>query len=212
MVQDPQKRDLVNYAPSVTPYFFGYGSLVNAATHKYKPVFKASLSGYKRAWRFSEPHDACFLTIIPDKTSTIDGLLAPVEPNWETLDLRETAYDRFECSDLIETKAKQVCQVSAYAIPDPSTSGTNTARPILLSYLDTVIQGFHNVYGLDGVIRFINTTTGWEIPILDDRSAPIYPRAQNLTAREQSLTNQVLADKSCDIHSSEDWKAQKSER
>jgi len=36
---------------------------------------------------------------------------------------------------------------------------------------------------------FFRSTTGWDTPILNDRSAPIYPRAQTLSATETKLTD-----------------------
>jgi hypothetical protein len=124
------------------------------------PGLKATLSGCKRAWRFYIPQNTYFLTLIPDRTSTIDGLLASVQPNWKTLDLREAAYDRFECRDLFQTQAKKAFKVSAYAVPAPLKIGTNTAKPVLLSCLEPVIEGLLTVYDLDGVTHFIDTTTG----------------------------------------------------
>ena len=62
-------------------------------------------------------------------------------------------------------------------------------KPVLLSYLDCVAQGFNTVYGPDGVRDFFRTTTGWDTPILNDRAAPIYPRAQTLSDAETKLTD-----------------------
>lgn len=44
--------------------------------------------------------------------------------------------------------------------PSPLQIGINTAKPVLLSCLEPVIEGFHTVYDLDGVAHFIDTTTG----------------------------------------------------
>ena len=38
----------------MTPYFFGYGSLVNRATHDYVHAHPARISGWRRAWRHVE--------------------------------------------------------------------------------------------------------------------------------------------------------------
>ena len=37
------------------------------------------------------------------------------------------------------------------------------------------------------------TTDGWHVPVLDDRAAPRYPRAQTLTDRERILVDDALA-------------------
>ena len=55
-----------------------------------------------------------------------------------------------------------------------------------------VVQGFLREYGIDGVQRFFDTTRGWDTPILNDRAAPKYPRAQELTAQETALVDQHL--------------------
>ncbi|MDG1458393.1 MAG: hypothetical protein P8Q92_11020 [Pseudoprimorskyibacter sp.] len=86
--------------------------------------------------------------------------MTPVQPNWKSLDLREAAYDRFECRDLFQTQAKKAFKVSAYAVPAPLKIGTNTAKPVLLSCLEPIIEVLLTVYDLDGVTHFIDTTTG----------------------------------------------------
>jgi len=63
----------------------------------------------------------------------------------------------------------------------------------LLSYLDVVVQGFVHEFGTAGAKAFFETTDGWDTPVLDDRAAPIYPRAQTLSAEEQALTDRLLA-------------------
>ena len=65
-------------------------------------------------------------------------------------------------------------------------------QPILLSYLDVVIQGFHEHFGEEGVSNFFATTDNWEHPILDDRDAPQYPRATTLTDFERALVDKGL--------------------
>ena len=40
---------------------------------------------------------------------------------------------------------------------------------------------------------FFDTTDGWDTPVLDDRAAPLYPRAQTLTRQERGLTDALLA-------------------
>ena len=55
-----------------------------------------------------------------------------------------------------------------------------------------MVQGFLRLYGEDGVRGFFRTTTGWETPVLDDRDAPIYPRAQPLNRQERDLVDAHL--------------------
>ena len=64
---------------------------------------------------------------------------------------------------------------------------------ILLSYLDGVVQGYTREFGEAGAEAFFDTTDGWGMAVLDDRAAPLYPRAQALTPQERALTDRLLA-------------------
>ena len=64
---------------------------------------------------------------------------------------------------------------------------------MLLSYVDVVVQGYRQQFGAQGVADFFATTDGWEAPILDDRAAPRYPRAQRLDRADQLLVDHHLA-------------------
>jgi hypothetical protein len=50
------------------------------------------------------------------------------------------------------------------------------AHPVLLSYLDVVVQGYLQEFDEAGVAHFFDTTDGWDAPLLDDRTHPHYPR------------------------------------
>ncbi|MEL7097261.1 MAG: gamma-glutamylcyclotransferase family protein [Pseudomonadota bacterium] len=171
-----------------TPYFFGYGSLVNRATHDYPQAQTAVLPGWRRQWvRSRHRADVVFLTAMPDPGARIDGLIAAVPgADWEALDAREAGYRRHL------TPQMQPGPVSVYAV-DPEDMVPQGNHKILLSYLDVVVQGFLREFGTDGAERFFDTTTGWDIPVHNDRAAPIYPRAQTLTAEETRLVDTLLA-------------------
>ena len=47
------------------PFFFGYGSLVNRATHDYSDAHPARIEGWRRAWRHVEGRKVAFLTAVP---------------------------------------------------------------------------------------------------------------------------------------------------
>ena len=112
-------------------------------------------------------------------------MVAPVpKANWAALDLREAAYARHDVTDKVVSAAGEV---QVYIVP-PSSAST-PPRPILLSYLDAVIQGFHQLFGQEGVARFFDTTDGWETEILDDRARPHYPRAQRLRPVQRALVD-----------------------
>ena len=68
------------------PHFFGYGSLVNTATHSYPDTRTAHLSGFRRRWRHTSLRDVAYLTVEQATGHIIAGLIAAV-PNgdWAAL-------------------------------------------------------------------------------------------------------------------------------
>ena len=179
--------------PVKDPYFFGYGSLVNARTHDYENVQAAKLKGWRRAWRASPLRAVCYLTAVPCAQSEIDGLLASVPgADWDALDHRERAYARVPLAGEVTHQAGDV-EVAVYAISEGAHSEPTAENPVLLSYLDVVVQGYLHMFGRAGVDRFFATTDGWHAPIQNDRNAPIYPRAQSLTTAERALVDDWLA-------------------
>lgn len=166
--------------------FFGYGSLVNRATHDYPGIRRATVSGWRRAWRHTQARDVAFLTAVPCAQSRIDGLLAEVpDGDWAALDAREWAY--------VRTAAEPGRKAQIYNIPKTLHGAPSVKHPILLSYLDVVVQGYLQEFGNPGIDRFFITTDGWDAPVFDDRSAPRYPRAQVLTAAERALVDAGLS-------------------
>ncbi|MEL6701591.1 MAG: gamma-glutamylcyclotransferase family protein [Pseudomonadota bacterium] len=164
---------------------FGYGSLVNTATHDMGGE-PASLRGWRRVWRPTPFRDAAFLSAEPHAQSTIMGLKAVVpEASWPALDQREHHYLRLDISDQIGAGAV------IYSVPEENR--TEGLKPIWLSYLDVVLQGFLHQFGSDGPRHFMDTTDGWENGIVDDRADPRYPRAQHLTADETRMIDAVIA-------------------
>ncbi|WP_102225455.1 gamma-glutamylcyclotransferase family protein [Acidimangrovimonas sediminis] len=187
-------------------FFFGYGSLVNRATHAYPEAHPARVTGWRRVWRHTSRRELAFLSVEPVEGAEIEGLVAAVPgADWAALDLREAAYDRHPVpAAQIDHPVARPIAVQIYAVPPapaPEDAGDTTAPaapadrplPILLSYLDVVVQGFLREFGADGVARFFATTSGWEAPVLDDRAAPRYPRAQILDPGEIRLVDGHLA-------------------
>ena len=119
--------------------------------------------------------------------------------DWLALDEREYAYERVPASSHVDHPYELPHEVSIYAIPNGKHHMPTKEHPILLSYLGTVIQGYLNEFGKDGVRSFFETTTGWDAPILDDRANPIYPRTQLLTRAEESLLESQLQRLNCNI-------------
>ncbi|KIC50105.1 gamma-glutamylcyclotransferase family protein [Tateyamaria sp. ANG-S1] len=176
----------------MTPWFFGYGSLVNRATHDYPQAQRATLNGWRRAWVRTERRDVVFLSVHEAPGHSIDGLIASVpQADWAALDLRETGYNRIDATRAI-THDANATDIAVYQVP-PEAQQPDGNHHILLSYLDVVVQGFLREFGQAGAEHFFATTDGWDTAIHDDRGAPLYPRAQRLTAQEQALTNRLLA-------------------
>lgn len=175
------------------PCFFGYGSLVNRATHSYAQASRARLDGWRRKWVHTQDRGISFLTVVTDPTSTIDGLIAEVpDADWIALDEREYGYARITSGEAISHPRDPATQISHYAVPK-ETWVQSTENQILMSYLDVVVQGYLREFGAGGVANFFATTDGWDTPVLNDRSAPRYPRDQTLTAQETALVDQHLA-------------------
>lgn len=181
------------------PWFFGYGSLVNRATHGYGHAFRAQVSGWRRAWRHSRHRGLPFLTAVPAPGSTIEGLVAQVPGgDWQALDVREAGYVRLDAGAGLDPepagRAAGVQRAQIYAVPPADWAAPEGLAPIALSYLDVVLQGYRREFGADGPARFIATTDGWDIPILDDRAAPRYPRHQPLDQGERARIDALLGD------------------
>ena len=176
--------------------YFGYGSLINDAT---RPVGhganNAVLKGWRREWRVINPvahgthglKGVCSLGIAPDAHSTIAGVVVQ-EPlcNLAALDEREHRYERL----VVEDGALAPCpqrDVFVYRSLAEHRIWAHDACPILRSYVDCVMQGVLRRFGEAGLADFIHTTDGWDLPLLNDRDAPLYPRSVVLTEDERAL-------------------------
>lgn len=177
------------------PCFFGYGSLVNRATHSYPNARRATAVGWKRAWVHTSERNFAYLSAIRSPDSQIDGLIAEVPgADWAALDAREHAYDRILDSANIQHDHDHNPDIAIYSVPVSARADINIRHPVLLSYLDVVLQGYMREYGAAGAAHFLTTTEGWDAPILNDRNNPIYPRHQRLSAQETELIDDGLND------------------
>jgi hypothetical protein len=175
------------------PFFFGYGSLVNRATHAYTHAARARVRGWARVWRGTSLRKVAYLSATEAPGVEIEGLIAAVPGgDWRALDRREAAYARHPLAmvdhDLPGQLSIMIYKVEAHHI------STEAAHPILLSYLDVVVQGYLREFGEAGVARFFETTRGWEVGVRDDRAAPEYPRAQVTSDRERAMVDAALRD------------------
>ncbi|QBY02499.1 gamma-glutamylcyclotransferase [Rhodophyticola sp. CCM32] len=175
------------------PFFFGYGSLVNRATHDFPRAARARVTGWDRLWKRTRLRKLAFLTAVEAPGVEIDGLIAAVPgADWAALDEREHAYHRLPVGQITHEHGA-LPDIQIYRTKPEYDTDATEEYPILLSYLDTVIQGYLREFGEIGARGFFDTTKGWEAPILNDRTAPIYPRAQPLEADERRFVDDHLA-------------------
>jgi len=177
-----------------TQYFFGYGSLVNRQTHSYDHAQPARVHGWRRRWRHTNLRAVAYLTVCPAPGHFIDGVIAAV-PNgdWAALDEREHAYDRAQLPpSAIDHRRGALISVEMYHTKPGNTSPPSVRHPILQSYLDTVLLGYFDVFGSDGIDHFFATTDGWDAPVIQDREAPIYPRTQAPDASMRSTIDRRM--------------------
>lgn len=187
---------------SSTIAYFGYGSLVNLGSLRtpYISAHRATLKGWKRVW-VSRPKDPnsfaaidglAFLSVAPAADSEIDGLVITDHGSSLTsLDERESLYSRvtIDNTDLqlhdnkpdIEDQFLYVAEQPDK--PHPLAPEANIPR----SYLDVVMQGYLEHFGINGLTRFFETTMNFDLNILEDRDNPIYPRATTLSAQEKDI-------------------------
>ncbi|MEL6690215.1 MAG: gamma-glutamylcyclotransferase family protein [Pseudomonadota bacterium] len=157
---------------------FGYGSLVNRRTQSFGGE-KTVLEGWRRVWVATNARPAAFLSVEPAEGS-IEGLSFPVPADdLPDLDEREAQYDR-------------IAHANGVVYSVPARNQASRQCPILRSYLDVVLQGYLREFGQPGVARFMTTTSGWENGLYDDRAAPIYPRAQEISPAETELFDAML--------------------
>lgn len=173
-------------------YVFGYGSLVNARTHGDAKVHAARITGWRKRWCHAEGRPWAFLAAVPEEGAVLDGVIAEVpHAEWEALDQREFSYER-TVSAWVEHPLPHAVRVQHYWVPEGKHVPPERDEPVLLSYLDTCVEGYLAVFGEDGPARFFDTTDGWEAPVLDDRAAPVYRRHTAPGAAVEAVTDAAL--------------------
>ena len=173
-------------------YFFGYGSLVNLSTHIYEDAHAATLLGFQRVWCDVPAYDVALLSIKAAADQRIQGVIAQVpDDNWSALDERERGYDRYSVREnVVCLDGFLPAHCSVYQVPRQREQ--RAPAPILLSYLDVVIQGFLDIHGPSGAEHFFATTAGWERGILDDRATPRYPRHRKLSTDQTCIVDGLI--------------------
>lgn len=163
---------------------FGYGSLVNRATRPGRcEAERASIRGFLRAFAHRTGRSGTVLTIRRAPDREIEGVFFAVdEATAAALDRREHRYERVPLGRGDYT----------YAAPESILRAGTRDHPILRSYLDCVLAGYFDPGGAGAVAAFLDTTTGLESPILDDRADPRYVRAVRLSPAAAAAIDEEL--------------------
>jgi hypothetical protein len=164
--------------PPAAEFVFGYGSL--AGEH---PGIVARLTGHRRTWgvamdnsvdiagykHYETPDGGrpdvrvCFLDIEPDPSTTVNGVLLPVERPDE-LDARERNYVRQEMTELIDGAEGRVW---AYVGSPEGRSRRRAGRAVISrAYLEDVEAGFRRL-GDDEHRAFLENTELGTLPVWD---------------------------------------------
>jgi hypothetical protein len=185
--------------------YFGYGSLVNAHTHRTHVVHceRAHLSGFGRRWQQRSDaarHPVSFLSAYHAELAVdeLSGLLIfdHVE-NLPSVDQREHGYDRVRLnrSQLrLDSGGADLPDLAYYVYVARPPADGGPRHHILQSYLDAVLQGYLHQYGEHGARGFVESTAAFDTPIVRDRASPLYPRSVKLAPDELDLIDEVTAD------------------
>ncbi len=177
----------------VQEFIFGYGSLVNRATHDYGDMQPAVLTGWRRVWQHTSLRQLAYLSVEPDAGTRISGVVMAVPVADSALERREASYGRTDVSTLVEHNFPAPVAINTFTIPARIHAAPRPGATLLLSYIDVVVQGYFQVFGEAGVQDFFATTRGWGAQVLDDRAKPQYPRHQRLSKLETALVDHWLA-------------------
>ncbi|MCV0429392.1 MAG: gamma-glutamylcyclotransferase [Roseibium sp.] len=186
----------------MTITYFGYGSLVNVDTiPENTEVTPGRLDGWVREWKVcgegANGRGRCALSVRKKDGVEIRGVMAR-EPRTRLAELEQREKRYFKVED-IGTSFR--CEAEGIpgpeelflfkASPEHRRWGSET-HPILQSYLDCVLAGFFRLWGEEGIDHFLQTTDGWHVPVLKDRTSPHYPRSVNLVPELADLVDQKL--------------------
>lgn len=176
----------IKYLSPPTNYIFGFGTTINKKSRNTTsidignsiPVRISKYFSHRRCWNFVSL-DSKFTALGLEKTniensSTINGIIYPVDKNIIDFDNREEGYYRVNIPlSLIEAinweeLPKHKCDIWVYIPKKKYTNIPDKYNPILQSYIDVCIDGCL-CYGRDYTIEFLETTYNWNKYWLNDR-------------------------------------------
>lgn len=184
---------------------FGYGSLVNVATHRTPVVatMSAELTGWRRVWKrrppnLDSPRDGiAFLSAERAPGVTIQGVvMVDSAASLPDLDRREALYDRVPLDPrsvrLLDDHPALAPDVPFFIYRAAASFDAGPAPRMIRSYLDAVFQGYIARFGEGAVEAFLASTANSALEIEEDRDGPIYPRAVTLSAAERHAFDRLV--------------------
>lgn len=177
-------------------YIFGYGSLIcsdsrsrTGATHTAHAI---EVTGIQRKWSVHTPDwPATAVGAHSVKDANCNGVYFEVDAvNLAKFDQREQGYQRVaipwqhvtaqQTNHSLPSTGTLWVYVGSHSMAQPEPS-----RPIMLSYVDVIINGCLD-YGEEFAARFTETTELWQF-LVDDRHSPQYPRPLNSAHRKPAI-------------------------
>jgi len=178
--------------------YFGYGSLVNLGSlgTPYISAQRATLKGWNRVWlsrpvtkdSFAVQEGLAFLSVVNTPNTEIDGMvITDHTSSLKSLDEREALYSRVTIAAEDIQHHDEPADTSQHFLYVADDAPAHKDARILRSYLDVVMQGYLQHFGVEGLDRFFATTVNFDLDIQEDRDDPLYPRATQLTSEEKKI-------------------------
>jgi hypothetical protein len=120
------------------------------------------------------------LTAVERAGSRIQGILIRCDAaDLAQIDAREAGYDRVELPhrDVMSSVSDLPEKLYIYKSKAMHYRPGGADFPVWFSYVEAVLHGFLSVFKTEGVDEFIRSTSGWTVPVLDDRDNPQYRRS-----------------------------------
>ena len=98
--------------------------------------------------------------------------------NLREVDRREIGYRRAKIDLHQSDLTAKIAGINAYIYVSKKDHNRwgSPDYPIWRTYLDCILAGYIDVWGQAGAERFMASTQGWDVPLIDDRTVPKYPR------------------------------------
>ncbi|MEC8080300.1 MAG: gamma-glutamylcyclotransferase family protein [Pseudomonadota bacterium] len=173
-------------------FILGYGSLISstsrAKTGETGQVWPVKLKGYERTWSvMSQALGMSSVAVIKASDKACNGVLIEVaEDQFPLFDEREHGYERAQVSrsQLHPYHEEELPEGTYWVYHTKEVVTPCQHYPIVLSYVDVILSGCLE-HGDHFLHDFLSLTQGWRAPLVNDRRAPVYPRAQTELSTER---------------------------